>query len=542
MTTDIHFLTIAEAAELIKARKLSPVEYTEALLARIAALDTQLNAFITVTADLARRQAREAEAEIMAGRRRGPLHGIPFALKDIYNTKGILTSGGSKVCIDNVPAENATATRMLAEAGAIMLGKLQTHEFAHGGPSFDLPWPPARNPWNLEHFTGGSSSGSGAALAAGLIPASLGSDTGGSIRGPSSFCGLTGLMPTSGLVSRAGVIPNSFTFDHCGPMTRTVEDCAILLQAIAGYDPRDAGSIKSEIPDYRGALAGGVKGLRIGVLRHYWEKDMPAHPDVGRAMDAAIEVFKKLGARVEDCTTRPMQDSFDTKVVIAESEIYSIHYDNLKARPGDFGRDFLGRVLPACLFQSSDYVQASREHRRIVAEMQPLYQKYDVLLTAGFGPAPRLDAHRTANFWQKTSIFTPSNVTGGPSLVLCNGASGGLPLGMQVIGRPFDEATVLRAGHAYQQATDWHTRHPQLTPGMPQPALTPKGNEPVAADLDAATRDFVLRTAARAGLKLNDHQTAILLETAPFALAMAERIRKPRDRMAEPALVFRFPN
>ena len=542
MPDDPHFLTIAAASQLILARKLSPLEYADALLARIDALDPQLNAFITVTADLAREQARAAEAEIMAGRYRGPLHGIPFALKDIYNTQGILTSGGSKICIDNIPAHDAAATRRLYAAGAVLLGKLQTHEFAHGGPSFDLPWPPARNPWHLEHFTGGSSSGSGAALAAGLIPASLGSDTGGSIRGPASFCGLAGLMPTSGLVSRAGVIPNSFTFDHCGPMARTVEDCAILLQAIAGYDANDAGSIAHEIPDYRAALDGGIKGMKIGVLRHYWEKDLPAHPDLARAMDAAIEVFTKLGARVEDCRTRPMQDSFDTKVIIAESELYSIHYDNLKARPGDFGRDFLGRVLPACLFQSSDYVQASREHRRIVAEMRPLYDKYDVLLTAGFGPAPRLDAHKTSNFWQKTNVFTPSNVTGGPSLVLPNGVSNGLPLGMQIIGRPFDEAAVLRVGHAFQQATDWHVRRPQLVAGAPQPKLTPKGNEPVAADVDAATRDFILRTAQRAGLKLNDYQTAILLETAPFALAMAERNRKTRDRMAEPALVFRFPN
>ena len=542
MTDELHHLTIAAAAQLIRSRKLSPVDYVDALLKRIESLDSQLNAFITVTADLARKQARQAEVEIMSGRYRGPLHGIPFALKDIYNTQGILTSGGSKVCNNNIPASDASAARMLYNAGAVLLGKLQTHEFAHGGPSFDLPWPPARNPWRLEHFTGGSSSGSGAALAAGLIPASLGSDTGGSIRGPASFCGIVGLMPTSGLVSRAGVIPNSFTFDHCGPMTRTVEDCAILLQAVAGHDPRDAGSIACEIPNYHGALNAGIKGLRIGALRHYWEEDMPAHPDLKRAMDAAIEVFTKLGARIEDCRTRPMQDSYDTKVVIAESEIYSIHYDNLKARPGDFGRDFLGRVLPACLFQSSDYVQASREHRRIIAEMQPLYQKYDVLLTAGFGPAPRLDAYKTANFWQKTNVFTPSNVTGGPSLELPAGFSNGLPLGMQVIGRPFDEVNVLRAGHAYQQATDWHTRHPQLAPGAPQPALTPKGNEPVAAQLDAATRDFVLRTAQRAGLKLNDYQAAILLETAPFALAMAERVRKPRDRAEEPALVFRFPS
>ena len=551
MANELHVLTIAEAAELIRTRKLSPVEYADALLQRIDALEPQLDAFITRTAELARKQARAAETEIAAGRYRGPLHGIPFALKDIYNTKGILTSGGSRVCQDNIPAEDATTTRLLLDAGAVLLGKLQTHEFAHGGPSFDLPWPPARNPWHLEHFTGGSSSGSGAALAAGFVPASLGSDTGGSIRGPASFCGIAGLMPTSGLVSRAGVIPNSFTFDHCGPMARTVEDCAILLQTIAGFDAKDAGSIASEIPDYRAALTGNIKGLRIGVLRHYWESDMPAHPDLARAMDAAIDTFKKLGARVEDCHTRPLQDSFDTKVLIGESEIYSIHYDNLKTRPGDFGRDFLGRILPACLFQSSDYVQASREHRRIIGEVRPLYEKYDVVLAAGFGPAPRLDAHRTVTFWQKSNVFTPSNVFGGPSLALPVGVSSGLPgstngaglpLGMQLIGRPFDEATVLRAGHAFQLATDWHTRRPQLPPGTPQPKVTPKGNEPVAADLDARTRDFVLRTAERAGLKLNDFQTAILLESAPFALAMAERIRKPRERMEEPSLVFRFPN
>ena len=347
MNNELHYLTIAEASRLIAARKLSPLEYAEALLVRIAALDPQLNAFITLTAELAREQARRAADEIAGGRYRGALHGIPFALKDIYNTRGILTSGGSKVCAGNIPAFDAAATQRLYDAGAVLLGKLQTHEFAHGGPSFDLPWPPARNPWQLEHFTGGSSSGSGAALASGMIPASLGSDTGGSIRGPASFCNLAGLMPTSGLVSRYGVIPNSFTFDHCGPMARTVEDCAILLQAIAGYDARDAGSIQSGIPDYRATLNDGVKGLRIGVLRHYWEKDMPAHPDVGRAMDAAIEVFAKLGAKLEDAQARPMQDSFDTKVIIAETELYSIHYDNLKARPGDFGRDFLGRVLPA---------------------------------------------------------------------------------------------------------------------------------------------------------------------------------------------------
>ncbi len=541
MATELNFLTLADAARLIGQRKLSPVEYTDALLRSIETLDPRLNAFITVTVDLARRQAKQAEQEIAQGHYRGPLHGIPFGLKDIYNTKGILTSGGSKIGIGNVPAEDATATRKLHAAGAVLLGKLQTHEFAHGGPSFDLPWPPARNPWNLEHFTGGSSSGAGAALASGLLPAALGTDTGGSIRGPASFCGITGFVPTYGLVSRAGVIPNSFTFDHCGPMARTAEDCAILLQALAGYDPRDAGSIEQDIPDYRAALDPDIRGMRIGVLRHYWEEDLPAHEDHRRALEEAIAAFRKLGAKIEDCRARPMGDGLDIKIVIAETEIFSIHQDNLIARPGDFGRDFLGRVLPACVFQSVDYVQALREHRRYIAEMNPLFEKYDVLLTCGFGPAPRLDAHRTLNFWQRSNAFTPSNAARCPALALpCGFSQSGLPLGLQIIGRAFRDATVLRAGHAYQTATDWHTRRPSLRPGAQQPALSPKGNEPAAPDMDAATRAHVERMAARAGLKLNDQQMAILLETAPYALAMAERIRKPRDRMDEPSLVFRF--
>ena len=543
MTNELHFLTIAEAAELIRTRKLSPVEYTDALLERIMALDSQLNAFITLTADKARKQAREAEAAIAAGHYRSPLHGIPVGLKDIYNTKGILTSGGSKVAMSNVPTENATTTRMLEDAGMVLAGKLLLHEFAHGGPSFELPWPPSRNPWNLEHVTGGSSSGSGAALAAGLIPASLGSDTGGSVRNPATFCGIVGLKPTSGLVSRAGVIPNSYTLDHCGPMARTVEDCAILLKAIAGYDRRDPGSVRVEIPDYRGALGRGIKGLRIGVLRHYWEEDMPAHPDLRAAMEEAIRVFKVLGAKIEDCRTHPLQDSFGTKIIIGESEIYSIHHEDLRTRPGDFGRDFLGRILPACLFNAADYVQASRDQRRIIAETQPLYEKYDVLLTAGLGPAPRFDSHRTMTFWQKrTDMFRPANLTGAPALVLPCGFSNGLPMGMQLIGRPFDDAGVLRVGHAYQQATDWHTRHPRVVAGAPQPAVRLTGNEPNAApELNAATRAFVLNSAQQAGLQLNEYQTMILLEGAPYALEMAQRMRKARDRMEPPALSFHVP-
>lgn len=540
MKNDLHLLTVAEASELIASRKLSPVEYTDALLQRIELLDSQLNAFITRTFDLARADARRAEAEITAGRYRGPLHGIPLALKDIYSTRGILTSGGSRVAMHNVPAKDATTTRMLSDAGAVLVGKLQTHEFAHGGPSFDLPWPPARNPWHLEHVTGGSSSGSGAALAAGLVPASLGSDTGGSVRNPASFCGIVGFKPTSGLVSRAGVIPNSFTLDHCGPMARTVEDCALLLRAIAGYDAEDPGSVAVDVPDYREALGRGMKGLRVGVLRHQWEEELPAHPDLRSAMEEAIRVFESLGAQVEDCRMRPLADSFDTKILIGESEIYSIHYENLVARPGDFGRDFLGRILPACLFHASDYVQATREHRRLMNDTAALHERYDVLLTTGLGPAPRFDAHRTIGFWRNSAdMFRPANMVGAPALVLPVGFSNGLPMGMQLMGRPFDDATVLRAGHAYQQATDWHTRHPRLVPGTPQPAADTTGNDPGASDLDNATRDFVLSAAHRAGLRLNDHQQTILLEGAPYALEMARRIRTSRDRMEPPSLSFR---
>jgi len=233
MTNALHDLTLAQAAELLRTRKLSPLEYVNHQIARIETFDVQLSAFITPTFDLARRQAQTAEAQIMAGDYRGPMHGMPFGAKDIYETAGILTTGGSRTAQHYVPTQDAAVVSKLYKAGAVLVGKLNTHEFAHGGPSLDLPWPPVRNPWSLERFSGGSSSGSGAAVAAGLVPAALGTDTGGSIRGPASLCGIAGFMPSSGLVSRTGVMPNSFTFDHCGPMAWTVEDCALMLQSIA---------------------------------------------------------------------------------------------------------------------------------------------------------------------------------------------------------------------------------------------------------------------------------------------------------------------
>lgn len=539
---DLHFLGIAEAGNLIRARKLSPVELTDALLRRIADLDPQINAVITLTAELAREQAKKAEQEIVNGGYRGALHGIPFGLKDIYNTNGILTTGHSKVCINNVPASDATATKALYDAGAVLLGKLATHEFAHGGPSFDLPWPPARNPWHLEHFSGGSSSGSAAALAAGFLPASLGTDTGGSIRGPSSFCGVVGLKPTYGLVSRAGVMPNSFTFDHCGPMARSVEDCALLLQAIAGYDPRDSASIKREIPDYREGLTQNIGGLRLGVVRHFWEEEVPAHPDLARAMEEAIQVFKGLGARVEDCRVGLISESVDVKTIIGESEIFSVHFNNLVERPADFGRDFLGRILPACLFQASDYVEACRERSRILTSMAPLYDKYDVLLTAGLGPAPRLDAYRTASAWKNLNPFTPFSVTAGPALVLsCGFSKSGLPLGMQIVGRPFGEREVLKAGFAYEQAAGWQLTQPKIDRGA-QVTTTDMENERSIPNstLDPESRSFVISAANKAGLRLNDHQMAILLESAPHALSMAKRIRRPREMTEQHSLIFRL--
>ncbi len=543
MSAGLHDLSIAALSELIAARKLSPVELAEALIRRVEDHDGQTHAFITRTFDLARRQAREAEAEIAGGRRRGPLHGVPFALKDIYDTREILTSGHSRVFIDRVPAEDATAVRKLYEGGGVLLGKLATHEMAHAGPSFDLPWPPARNPWSLERFTGGSSSGSGAAVAAGLVPLALGSDTGGSVRGPASLCGVVGLVPTFGLVSRAGVITNSYTFDHCGPLARTVEDCAIALDALAGYDPRDAGSLERAIPSYRGALGEDLRGLRIGVLRHHWEDDLPASEDVRRAMDAALDVLRRLGAELEECRVRPLASYFDVKIIIAESEIFSVHQQPLVARAKDFGADFRARVLPSVLFTAHDYVQATREHRRMMVEMAPLYERFDAFVTAGMGEAPPLADYRSVSFWQKPSLFTAWNVTGQPALELPNGfGRSGLPLGMQIVGRPFGETTMLKIGHAYERATEWHARRPALVAGAEAPAVTPPPVLSVPADqADAETRDLCVKAARRAGLTLDDLMLAQLLEGAPHALGMVRRLRRDHGVHHEPANVFSFP-
>src|SRR5207302_50579 len=316
------FLTIAEAARLIERKELSPIELVESRLDRIARLDGRLNSFIRVLAEEARAEARAAEAEIAADRYRGPLHGIPIGLKDIYETAGVATTGHSKVMQDHVPKANAFSAKRLRDAGAIVMGKLATHEFAFGGPSFDLPWPPARNPWDTTRFTGGSSSGTGASVAAGLVLGGTGSDTGGSIRGPAAYCGLAGIKPTYGLISRRGILPLAFSLDHAGPLAWTAEDNAILVQAMAGHDPLDP---------------------RTGLVRHFYERDNEANTATRDAIDAAAKKFAELGCSVRELTLSPLPDWAACGMIIMQAEAYAIHEHHLKTRFTDYGEIFRDR-------------------------------------------------------------------------------------------------------------------------------------------------------------------------------------------------------
>jgi aspartyl-tRNA(Asn)/glutamyl-tRNA(Gln) amidotransferase subunit A len=458
-----HF-TIAHAAELISTRRLSPVELVEDRLARIEKLDGQLNSFIRVLADEARASAQTAEFEIAAGRYKGPLHGIPIGLKDIYETKGIPTTGHSKVMQDHVPAADAFTVARLKDAGAVVMGKLATHEFAFGGPSFDLPWPPARNPWDTTRFTGGSSSGTGASVPAGLVLGGTGSDTGGSIRGPAAYCGLAGIKPTYGLCSRAGILPLAFSLDHAGPMAWTAEDCAIMLQVMAGHDPNDPASADRSIPDYRAALTGDVRGLRIGLIRHFYTTDNEANAATRDAIDAAAKQFEQMGAFVREITVSPLAEWAAPGIMIMMSEAYAIHEPNLRTRFTDFGEAFRDRMALAGLWTAADYVHATRRRREMVDELDKAMAGLDLVMTAAApSEAPKIDEVPKFAIMERPSLTMPFNVTGTPAMSVCCGfTEAGLPLSFQIVGRRFDDATVLRAADAYERATPWRSRRPAL--------------------------------------------------------------------------------
>jgi aspartyl-tRNA(Asn)/glutamyl-tRNA(Gln) amidotransferase subunit A len=379
-------------------------------------------------------------------------------------------------------------------------------------------------------------------VAAGLAMGALGSDTGGSIRNPAALCGLIGLKPTYGLVSRSGVYTNSFSYDHAGPMTWTVEDCAILLQSIAGHDAKDPASASQPVPDYRAALTGNIKGLRIGVLRHQFEMEVATPSVTKAALESAFDVLRGLGAVLEDVRIRPAQEYHDVKITGAESELYAVHEPVLRQRLGDFGEDFLGRSLGALFITGADYVQASRQRRVMIAEAEPIYGRYDVLVTAGPGPAPRLDAWRTISFWQKASVTTPFNVLGGPALAQCIGfTNGGLPLSMQIAGRPFDDAAVLRVAHAYEAATAWRARRPVLDANAAYSTALPPVPEPEKADISQAQRDAIAALCRRAGLTLNERHFEQLCATAPYVEAMTGRLQRDRAFHDEPSTVFMLP-
>jgi aspartyl-tRNA(Asn)/glutamyl-tRNA(Gln) amidotransferase subunit A len=456
-------LGIAEASRLIAAKQLSPVELTTAYLERIAALDWQLDSFVTLTVDRARTEARAAERAVMADGPRTPMHGIPYCLKDIYDTAGIRTTAMSRLLEHNVPDRDSACQEKLAAAGGVLLGKNATWEFAHGGPSWDVLFPPARNPWNRDYSPAGSSSGSAAAVAAGFAPASLGSDTGGSIRGPAAACGIAGLKPTYGRVSRRGVIPNCFSHDHTGPMAGTVEDVAILMQIIAGHDPDDPASVDTPVPDYRAALTGDIAGLVIGVPWQWLEQEAPPARATRAAFDAALAVFREMGAEIRDVTLPSLQEYEDAKKTIAIAELFTIHGEDLRTRPELFGSSLRYRIIAGGLVLAEEYIQAMRQRTDLARAMQAVMASVDVLMLPTAEPAGKLEPVPPETLFTKTSYTTAFNVGGNPALSICSGfAENDMPFSLQIVGRLFDEATVLRAGDAYERATAWRDRRPVL--------------------------------------------------------------------------------
>jgi aspartyl-tRNA(Asn)/glutamyl-tRNA(Gln) amidotransferase subunit A len=462
-------LSIAELAPMLRERQVSPVDITQAALDRIGKVDPQLNSFVTVTADAALRAARAAEAEIKAGRWRGPLHGVPIGLKDLFDTAGVATSAGSKILRGVAPAADAAVTAKLREAGAVVVGKNTMHEFAFGSTTNNPHFGACRNPWNRDHIPGGSSGGSGAAVAARLCFMSMGSDTGGSIRSPACLNGIVGHKPTYGLVSRRGAFPLSWSLDHAGPLTRTVRDAALTLQAIAGHDPGDPSSASAPIPDYTAGLDGGIRGLRVGVPKEYFFSR--ASEEVEALVRAAVRKLGELGAEIIEVSLPHVDLAATAGMTIISVEAAEIHGHWLRTRADDYGADVRPRLQAGALFSGAEYARAQRIRTLMQREFRQAMTRADVLAMPNNAvPAPRIDQPmvpvRGKEVWVmalQPSLTIPHNLTGAPALTVpCGFGASGLPVGLQIVGRPFDDATVLRVGHAYEQATEWHRRHPAL--------------------------------------------------------------------------------
>lgn len=460
--------TLAKAARQIGAGAMSPVALTEACLDRIARFDPRINAFHLVMAEEARRAAAAAEDEIRAGRYRGPLHGIPIGLKDVFYMKGYRTTANSRVLRDFEAGEDATVIRRLKEAGAVLIGLLNTYEFTFGGrPTFEALYPPARNPWDVSRSTGGSSSGSGAAVAAGFCLGALGTDAGGSVRTPAALTGIAGMKPTYGRVSAFGDIPLSFSFDCVGPMAWTSEDCALMLQAIAGYDPRDPTSADTPVPDYAAALDGDLAGLRVGMIRHFYTGDFAAPDEIVSAIDGIGETLASLGARVAEVTLSPLADWHAVGRILLPAEAYAIHEENLQNRWHEFGPLARNRMMLGSLVRAADYIQAQRRRSELTAEMERVFESFDIVVTAAMlVPQPPIDDTAPFPYLDAPMVVVPFNLTLHPCQAVRAGFfADGMPIGAQIAGRHWDEATVLRVAHAFEMAAGLLDRRPVLEAG-----------------------------------------------------------------------------
>jgi aspartyl-tRNA(Asn)/glutamyl-tRNA(Gln) amidotransferase subunit A len=444
-------LDVAALAEKFRAKELSPVEVTQAYIDRIEAVDERVLSYITVTADLALEMARKAEAEITSGKWRGPFHGVPIGLKDLCYTKGILTTGGSKILSDFVPGYDSTVWARLAAAGAVLLGKLNLHEFAYGGTSNNPHWGAVHNPYDLDRIPGGSSGGSAAAIVARTAAATIGTDTAGSIRIPAACCGCVGLKQTWSRVSRYGVMPLADTLDHTGPIARTVRDAALMLNVIAGYDPNDSTSSREPVQDFTGRLGGDLKGLRIGVIR---ELNTRLSEPVSRSFNAAMRQLGSLGANVDEVSVPAFTDGGQVTMVVLMAEALEFHEQWIRERPRDYGADVRSLLEISMTITAANYVRAQRERSVMLSDaLEALKDRAVLLAPSQATAAPRIDDDQFDIVDGFVRFTGPFNATGQPALAIPIGVSSeGLPLSMQVIGRPFDEVTVLQVADAYERS------------------------------------------------------------------------------------------